>query len=128
MAAVTSHGCTFSWNGSAVTEVTSISMSASKDTYEVTDLDDTAYKQFIAGLSEAECTIEVNYDPSAHDNFLTGLASGATAATVITFEDGGSDTTFTFDAFLTGFDPSASTGSQLTASVSFKATGTVTEA
>ena len=126
MAAVTSHGCTFSWNSSAVTEVTSISMSASKDTYEVTDLDDTSYKQFIAGLSEAECTIDVNYDPSAHDIFLTGLASGAAAAT-ITFEDGSADTAFTFQAFLTGFDPSASTGSQLTASVSFKATGSVAE-
>lgn len=130
MAAVISNGASLSIAGSEVGLVTSISLSVNKETVDVTALDSTTWKSFVSGFAEGEASIEVNYDPSAHTTFMTTLVATTASAIVITFPDdagSGSNATFTFNAWLTSFEPGAAVDDRLTASCTFKPTGSITE-
>lgn len=133
MAAESSHGLEFqvydtvatTW-GAWLGNWTSVSFSSSKDTFEVTSLTDTAWKEFISGLAEFEISGDLNYDPTAHTDLRTTLASAGTELYRIHWPD--SDATnnarrFMFYAFVTSFDATGSAGDKLTASVSLKGTG-----
>lgn len=100
----------------------------SREVIDVTDLDDDARAK-IAGLLDAgEVTLELNYEPddTQHAQILTDILSsdGGSAAYSILFSDAAT-TTKTFTAFVSAFEPSASVGDKLSASVTLTITGTL---
>ena len=144
MPSLTSHGTTVKrWKSEStafvplLSQVTSVSLSTSKGTYEITSLGDTAWKAFIADLYEFELTVEFNYDPSAHSDtagWFFDEYEGSTAETLSVewpLEDNGvADDTYQrleFEAFLTGFDIGASVGDRQTISITFKGTSDIEE-
>jgi predicted secreted protein len=113
-----------------IAEVTNISgPSLSLDTIEVTNHSSTnGWKERIAGLLDAgEVTFDINYLPTdATHSFSAGLVKDMVNRTKrnfkIVFPNTG-NTTWTFSAFVTKFQPKAPTNDRLTASVSLMITG-----
>ena len=128
MAAILSEGTTLSI-GSAVGQVTSLSISHSRDTIDVTNLATAGGKEFMgAKLYEAELTAEMQfqYDDDGQAAILDdfdGDGTSAAQACVLTFSSG----TFTFSGFVTAFDVSGSLDNVVTASVTVKVTGDITQ-
>ena len=101
----------------------------SMDTVETTHAGSTdEYKTFIAGLKDAgEVTCDVAFEPShATQDESTGLVKKWNDRTLTNFQlafpDSGS-TTWTFSAYVTGFQPSEPIQDRATASVTLKITG-----
>ena len=103
----------------------------SLDTEDVTTHDSTGAWEEVVGtiLRSGEVTLEIVYDPAAatHKNAAGGLlhdlASRAAVAYVLVFP---SAAEWSFNALVTGFEPSAPVDGALTASVSMKVTGVPT--
>lgn len=128
MALVRSEGTTLSIGGT-VGQVTSLSITHSRDTIDVTNLATTGGKAFVgATLYEAELTAEVQYDSGDTgqavilDDF-DGTGTSAEQACVLTF----SDSIFTFDGLVTSFDVTGSLDEVVTASVTVKVTDEITQ-
>jgi len=128
MAAILSEGTTLNIGG-AVGQVTSLSISHSRDTIDVTNLATAGGKDFMgAKLYEAELTAEMQFQDddtgqaAILDDFDGDGASDAQAC-VLTFSSG----TFTFSGFVTAFDVSGSLDNVVTASVTVKVTGDITQ-
>jgi hypothetical protein len=102
----------------------------SLDTEDVTSHDQATSWEEVVGtiLRSGEMTLDLIYDPSAvTHNFAAGLIGDLVAKTsveyVLTFPDA---VTWTFNALVTGFEPSAPVGGALTATAKFKLTGAPT--
>ena len=105
----------------------------SVDTEDVTSHDSTnAWEEVVATLIRSgEVSLDIVYDPVhathkyAAGGLLHDLVSRASTAYSLIFPDAGV-TEWTFDAFVTGFEPSLPVGGAMTATVKFKLTGEVT--
>lgn len=100
------------------------------DTEDVTSHDSTgAWEQVVATiLRSGEITLELVYDPATatHKYAAGGLLSDLTLRTAVSYTLVFSDTattTWTFTAFVTGFEPSAPVEGALTATATLKITG-----
>ena len=113
----------------AIAELQDVSgPSLSLETIEVTSHSSVeGWKEYIAGLLDAgEISFDINYVPTnaTHKNAAGGLiyilAQRAVQAFSLVFPD---TTTWTFNAFVTAFEPSAPVADKLSASVTLKLTG-----
>ena len=117
-------------------QVTNISgPGLSLDTEDVTSHDSTGAWEEVVGtiLRSGEITMDIVYDPAhaTHGVGANGLLTDLVARTLITtfhlvFSDSPTNTEWDFNAFVTGFEPSAPVGGALTASVKFKLSGAPT--
>lgn len=117
-------------NFTTIAEVTNISgPSLSLEPIEITSHSSPGgWKEFIGGLLDAgEVTFDINYEPTeATHNATTGLIADMVDRTLrnfqLVFPDTG-NTTWSFMALVTGFEPSEPVEDKLTASVTLKLTG-----
>jgi predicted secreted protein len=99
----------------------------SLDTVEVTDQDSTWEEVVASILRTGEVSADINFDQAnetTHKTLLNKMANKTQKIFRITFSD--DDTTATnwdFDAFVTGFQPTANTADKLTAAITLKPTG-----
>ncbi len=116
-----------------IAEVTNISGPAlSTDAIDTTSHDSpNNHREFIGGLKDGgEVTFDINYIPTnpTHDA-STGLLADYVARTLrnfqLVFSDSG-NTTWSFTAIVTGFEPGEPVDAQLTASVTLRITGAPT--
>jgi hypothetical protein len=113
-----------------IPELTNISITPKRDSLDVTNHDSTAPgREFIAGLLDGgEVNFDYNFLPgSTNQKLLTTdlfSAAGTVTAWSIVWIDG--PTTWSFNAFVTGFNPSGPVASPLTGSGTLKVTGTIT--
>lgn len=117
--------------GTAYANVRSISgPGLSLDVEDVTSHDSTGgWEEVVATiLRSGEITLEIVYDPAhathkyAAGGLLYDLVQRTAIEFTLVFPDAGT-TTWTFDAFVTGFEPSGPVEGALTAAVKFKLTG-----
>lgn len=98
--------------------------SFSADTEEVTHQESPGgFKEYVVTLLDAgEVTFDVNFIPTdaSHQGLLSDLQARAKRNFQLVFPDG---TTWTFAAYVTGFEPDAPVGGKLSASVTLKVTG-----
>lgn len=133
MTAIISQTTTFTYDGTAIGDV--VSLSAPSITVATIDTTNIAsiYRTFLGGtIDSGEMSLELMYDPNEAGSAKLEAAWEATAATapqakecVITFSDGSS---YTFQAILTGMQASAAIDAVITCSVSLKVTGAITVA
>ena len=133
MAAITANTTTFSYDGTAILDIVSISApSVSIATIDTTSIAD-IYRTFLGGtIDSGEMSLEVQYDPNSTSGAELEASWEATATVaptakecVITFSD---SSTYTFNAILTGMQVTAAMDSVVTASVTLKVTGAITVA
>ena len=132
MAKYDAYGCYLEKGVVTYGQVTNISgPGLSLDTVDVTSHDSTGAWEEVVGtiLRSGEVTMDIVYDPAdaTHANVADGLLADLVARTLITtfhlvFSDVGV-TEWDFNAFVTGFEPSAPVDGALTASVKFKLSG-----
>lgn len=132
MAKYAAFGTVLTIGGATVVQVRDISgPSLALDTEDVTTHDSTGGWEEHVGtiLRSGEVSFEIEYDPVAatHAALLTTMTSRTAAACTIVMPDAGA-TTFSFSAFVTGFEPGMPHDGALTASVTLKPTGAVTTA
>lgn len=134
MAKYAAYGIALKKGGTEYANVKSISgPGLSVDTVDVTSHDQaTAWEEHVATiLRSGEISMDLCYDPAhaTHKYAAGGLLYDLVQRTAITFTlvfpDTGT-TTWTFDALVTGFEPTGEIGSDLTATVKFKLTGAPT--
>jgi predicted secreted protein len=116
--------------GTAVVNVTNIDgPGMSADTIDVSAHDTGDWRDYVAGpLDGGEVTLRLNFDPgtATHAN-TTGLLDyfqdRASASYALVFPD---NTTYTFTAYVTAFQPTAPFDEKLEATCTLKITGAVT--
>lgn len=127
--AISGFGTSLKIGAVAVAEILDVSgPSLSLETIDVTSHNSLeAWREYIAGLLDAgEITFDINYVPTAvtHKNAAGGLlyllATRASQAFTLTFPD---TTAWTFNGFVTGFEPSAPVDDKLSASITIKISG-----
>lgn len=131
MAKYAAYGTKFLRGAVEVAAITNIGgPSLSLDTEDVTSHDSTeAWEEVVATiLRSGEVTLDLIYDPAAatHKNASGGLLYDLTSRTSTTYSIKFSDTaltTWSFTAYVTGFEPSMPHDGSLTASVTLKITG-----
>ncbi|MGW1278014.1 phage tail tube protein [Streptomyces tsukubensis] len=109
----------------AIASVTNVSgPGLSRDAYDVTAHDSPdKHREFIGGLIDpGEVSIDVNYRPAVHDALIADLEDDDPRNYQIVFPDVG-QTTWSFKAVMTGFEPSAPHDDKLTATLTFKVSG-----
>lgn len=109
----------------ALANVSNISgPSLTRNTIDVTAHDSPdAWMEFVGGLKDGgEVTVDVNYDPSAHDALVADLSDEDPRNYQIVFPDPDT-TTWAFPGILTGFQPSAPIDDKLSASLTYKVAG-----
>ncbi len=126
---ISAFGTTLKIGTTAIAEILDVSgPSLSMDTIDVTHhASPEAWREYVAGLLDAgEVSFDINYVPTAatHKNASGGLlyllATRASQAFTLTFPDA---TAWTFNGFVTGFEPSAPVDDKLSASITIKLTG-----
>lgn len=111
-----------------IAEVTSITPPSDNiDIIDATSMDSTNYtREFIVGLNDpGTCSLEMNFIPgSAGDVKLIQIRDARVAVYCkITFPNA---VVWTFQAILTGYEPQIPTDDKMSATVSFKVTGSYT--
>jgi predicted secreted protein len=96
----------------------------SRDTIDVSAHDSPdAWREFVGGMKDGgEVSMDVNYDPSVHDVIAADFDDPAPRSYQIVFPDA-DETTWTFKAILTGFEPDAPYDGKLSASLTWKVSG-----
>ena len=131
MAKYDAFGTALKLDGTAFAQVSNISgPGLSLDTVDVTSHDSTNAWEEVVGtiLRSGEITLDLVYDPAhaTHKNAAGGLlyllSQRASDEFTLVFPDA-APTTWTFDAFVTGYEPAAPHDGSLTASAAFKLTG-----
>ena len=134
MAKYSAFGCSLKRGTTVIANVTNISgPGLSLDTEDVTSHDSAGGWEEVVGtiLRSGEVTLDIVYDPDnathkyASGGLLYDMASRAATAYTLTFSDA-TPATWTFSAFVTGFNPGMPVNGALTASVTLKITGSVT--
>lgn len=126
MAGYAGLGITVSIAGTDAAELVSAAgPNMSKDTHDISNMEDT-WREFAAGLVDiGEVTLGLNFDPFAHDAVAELITATVPSAIIITWPDTGSST-WTFSAFITAFAASGEIDGKLAASVTLKGTGALT--
>lgn len=90
--------------------------------------DEDRWRTFIPGLIDpGEVTLSISWDPAhATHDFIADLNSAEVAPYRVAFP-AGTGTSFDFDAFITQFEPTGDVDGLLSANVTFKVSGPVTE-
>ena len=132
MAKYDAFGCYLEKGAVTYAQVTNISgPGLSLDTVDVTSHDSTGGWEEVVGtiLRSGEITMDIVYDPAnaTHANAGDGLLADLVSRTLVTtfhlvFSDAAA-TEWDFEAFVTGFEPSAPVDGALTAVVKFKISG-----
>ena len=131
MAKYAAYGCALKKGGTAYANVTNISgPGLSLDTEDVTSHDSTAaWEEHVATiLRSGEISLDLVYDPAnathkyAAGGLLYDMVSRTAVALTLVFSDT-ANTTWSFNAFVTGFEPGMPVDGALTASVTLKLTG-----
>lgn len=107
-----------------VANVTNVTLPAiERETLDVTAHDSAdGYMEFLGGLKNGgEMSVEVNYDPSAHDALASHMDDGAPKNYKVMFP--GSLGSWAFTAVMTGFAPEAPYDDKLSAEISFQVSG-----
>lgn len=116
---------------STIPEVRSIGgPSGSATILDATDLSSTAM-EFKTGLKdEGEISLEINYIPdnTIHARLRSYFSASTTASFRITFTDTAPATTWTFNGIVSGFAVTGGVNAILSATVTIKVTGAITEA
>ncbi|MFE6223331.1 phage tail tube protein [Streptomyces sp. NPDC057854] len=82
-----------------------------------------AWMESVGGLKDGgEVTIDLNYDPAAHDSLVADLSDENPRNYRIVFPDPG-NTAWTFPGILTAFQATAPIDDKLTASLTYKVAG-----
>ena len=133
MTAIISQTTTFTYDGTAIGDI--VSLSAPSITVATIDTTNIAsiYRTFLGGtIDSGSMSIECMYDPNEAGSAKLEAEWEATASAapqskecVITFSDG---STYTFSAILGGMQASAAIDAVVTASVELKVTGAITVA
>jgi len=108
-------------------EVLSTAIAQTRDTIEVTTLDE-AWKEYIAGLKDGgEVPVELNYypDDTGQTTIQTDFENGTLRNFKITLTNSGSSEV-TFAAIISALGWNSSTGEKITGSVSLKVSGAIT--
>ena len=126
-----SKGTVIKWGTTAIADIASFNgLGLDGEVVDITDLDDSARAFLSAGLYDGgELSAELNHDPdlAIHLALPTDLLSGTTRVLQVIWLNGTSATSdWSCNAYITHFEPGMSVGEKATASVTFKATGTVT--
>ena len=130
MAAITANGTTVTWNGSIADVVSITAPSVTVATIDTTNIA-AVHRTFLGGtIDSGEVSLEIMYDPKSDTDIEDAWDNTATAAPVesdmvITFTD---SSTYTFKAIMTGFSVTLATDAAVTASCTFKISGSVTTA
>jgi predicted secreted protein len=131
MAKYAAFGCALKKGGTEYAGVTNISgPGLSLDTVDVTSHDSTGAWEEVVGtiLRSGEISLDLVYDPAdathkyAAGGLLYDLVSRTSIALTLEFSDAAT-TTWSFNALVTGFEPTAPVDGALTASVTMKLTG-----
>lgn len=131
MAKYSAFGTLFKRSSTTIAQVKNISgPGLSLDTVDVTSHDSTAgWEEVVATiLRSGEITLEIEYDPNAatHKNasggLLYDLVQRASQTYSIVFPSSPT-VTWTFTAFVTGFEPAAPVDGSITATITLKITG-----
>jgi len=129
--AVNAFGTVIQMNGTEIAEVTNVGgPKLARDTIEATHhKSEDMWREFIKGLKDGgEVSLDLNFMPfnsthNASTGILSDFADDTTIPTwTLVFPDS-AQTTWTFDAIVTGFEPSEPFDDKLTASVTLKVTG-----
>lgn len=131
MSKYAAYGSHFKRSGTTIAGVRNISgPGLSLDTEDVTSHDSTnAWEEHVGTiLRTGEVTLDLVYDPNAatHKNSSGGLLADLVSRTAQTYSivfASNPTVTWSFSAFVTGFEPSAPHDGALTASVTLKVTG-----
>lgn len=113
-----------------ISEVTSITPPNEQiDIIDVTHMDSPSnYREFIQGLTDpGECGFEMNFVPgsASEDLVLAVKAGGVAVQCKVVFPNAA---TWTFAAFVTGYEPAVPVDDKMTATVTMKVTGSVVRA
>lgn len=94
-----------------------------RETYDITAHDSVdGWREFIGGLKDAgEVSIEVNYDPTKHDDLIGDFEDTEARTYQMVFP--GTLGQWQFAAFLSGFSQEAPVDDKLSAEIKFKVTG-----
>lgn len=125
MAAISSQALTFSWGGTAVTGLGTVTINTNQSMIDTTDMV-TGAATFITGNRNTTATIDMFYDQAVTSMAAIETAANtgaASAAAVITLATGMS---YTGSAFVTSFSVTGSTNETLRASITLQFTGTIT--
>lgn len=109
----------------AIANITNLSgPSIEREQIDVTSHDSPdQWEEFVFGIKRSgEVSVDVNYNPSIHDLLLEDFDSPEPRSYQIIWPDP-AETTWTFDAGLTGFEPEAPVDDKLAASLTFKVSG-----
>lgn len=112
-------------DGNDIAQVSNISgPGLAADTTDVTTHDSLEAWEEVAVtiLRSGELTLDIVYDPTMHAPILTVMKDKLEKTYELQFPDA-AYTSYTFDGFITGFEPSAPVDGALTASVTIKVTG-----
>lgn len=130
MSKFSAYGAALLMEGDEVAQVTNISgPSLGLDTVDVTTHDQSlTWEEHVATvLRSGTVTVDIIYDPDPiladHVAILANMVGKEAVGFELQFPDD-SYTSYTFDAFVTGFTPSSPVDGALTASVTLKVTGT----
>lgn len=131
MTKIAAFGTAFKRGATTIAYVQNISgPGLSADTEDVTTHDSTAAweEHVVTILRSGEVTLDLEYDPAAatHKNASGGLIYDLASRTAQTFSivfPDAANTTWSFSAFVTGFEPGAPHDGALTASAKLKLTG-----
>lgn len=131
MALIIGNGSTVSYAGTAIANITSISLetSVADISFQTLDANTTIHR---GGVQDATFTLEAFYDPdntehAAIDTDTLGAALETGAAIVITLTDG-TPTTFSFTGLVTSASRNASVNAGVTLSISGVVSGAITKA
>ncbi|PSK47977.1 hypothetical protein B0E38_06454 [Streptomyces sp. 111WW2] len=110
-----------------IADVTSLNPPGlSRETIDVTSHDSpNGWMEFLGGLKDpGEVSADINYQPAEHDLLVADFDDKTPRNYKIVFpDDDVSPTTWTFGAFLTGFEPETPYDDKASASLTFKVTG-----
>jgi predicted secreted protein len=108
-----------------IADVTSLNPPGiSRETIDVTSHDSPdAWMEFLGSLKDpGEVSADINYQPSKHDLLIEDFEDAKPRNYKIVFPDE-AQTTWTFGALLTGFEPEVPTDDKASASLTWKVTG-----
>jgi predicted secreted protein len=108
----------------AIANVTSVKgPEVERETYDVTAHDSpNGWREFIGGLKDGgEVSVEVNYDPRAHDPLISDFEDSAPRNYKMLFP--GTLGSWAFAAILSGFSQEAPVDDKLSAELTFKVSG-----
>ena len=125
MAGISSQALTFSWGGTSVTGLGTVTINTNQSMIDTTDVV-TGASTFITGNRNTTATIDMFYDQAVTSMAAIETAANtgaASAAAVITLATGMS---YTGSAFVTSFSVTGSINETLRASITLQFTGAIT--